>query len=47
MVIEPTAIAVPTRVADTFALSFMVPVDTSQIVRVHVILMDIPFTNNE
>jgi hypothetical protein len=38
---------VPTRVADALALSFMVPVDTSQIVRVHVILMDIPFINSE
>ena len=42
-----TAIAVPTRGADALALSFMVPVDPSQIVRVHAILMDIPFMNHE
>ena len=29
-VIEPTAIAVPTRAADALALSFIAPVDTSQ-----------------
>ncbi len=45
--IEPTAIAVPARAADGLALSVTVPVDTTRIVRVHVIFVDIPFTNNE
>jgi hypothetical protein len=38
---------VPTRAADGLALNLMVLVDTSQIVRVHAILMDITFINNE
>jgi hypothetical protein len=45
--IEPTAIAVPARAADGLALRVTVPVDTRRIVRVHVIFVDIPFTNNE
>jgi hypothetical protein len=45
--IEPTAIAVPVRAADGLALSITVPVDTTRIVRVHVIFVDILFTNNE
>jgi hypothetical protein len=44
---EPTAIAVPARAAGGLTLSVTVPVDTTRIVHVHVIFVDILFTNNE
>jgi hypothetical protein len=38
---------VPARAVDGVALSVTVPVDTHRIVPVHVIFMDISFTDNE